>query len=51
MPIERDLNDAVMPLGARRTFRFGLVMALSLALGYGLAMPMPFFAPIFASRC
>ena len=26
-----------MPLGARRTFRFGAVMALSLVLAYGLA--------------
>jgi hypothetical protein len=37
-----------MPLGARRTFRFGAVMALSLVLAYGLATPLPFLAPIFA---
>ena len=37
-----------MPLGARRTFRFGAVVALSLVLAYGLATPMPFLAPIFA---
>jgi len=37
-----------MPLAARRTFRFGFTVALSLALAYGLAMPFPFFAPLFA---
>ncbi|MBO9715964.1 MAG: DUF2955 domain-containing protein [Pseudoxanthomonas sp.] len=38
----------VMPLAARRVFRFGTVAALALALAYGLAMPMPFLAPLFA---
>ena len=38
-----------MPLGARRTFRLASVVALSLALGYGFAMPLPFFAPFFGS--
>lgn len=37
-----------MPLGARRSFRFGAVVALTLALAYGLATPMPFLAPMFA---
>lgn len=37
-----------MPLGARRSFRFGAVVALSLALAYGLATPLPFLAPMFA---
>jgi len=36
-----------MPLGARRTFRLGLVTALSLALAYGLGLQFPFFAPLF----
>jgi len=35
------------PLGARRTFRLGLVTALSLALAYGLGVQFPFFAPLF----
>ena len=37
----------MMPLGARRTFRLASVVALSLALAYGLDMPLPFFAPLF----
>jgi hypothetical protein len=37
-----------MPLGARRTFRLALILALSLALAYGSRMPLPFFAPVFA---
>jgi hypothetical protein len=36
-----------MPLGARRTFRLALVVALSLALAYGFDIPLPFFAPLF----
>ena len=36
-----------MPLGARRTYRLGLVTALSLALAYGLGVQFPFFAPLF----
>ena len=40
--------DVAMPLGARRTFRLGLVTALSLALAYGLGMQFPFLAPLFA---
>jgi len=38
-----------MPLAARRTFRLASVVALSLALGYGLGMPLPFFAPFFGA--
>ena len=37
-----------MPLAARRTFRFGAVASLSLALAYGFATPLPFLAPLFA---
>lgn len=37
-----------MPLGARRTFRFGAVVALALLLAYGLGAPLPFIAPVFA---
>ncbi|MET0549943.1 MAG: DUF2955 domain-containing protein [Xanthomonas sp.] len=33
---------------ARRTFRLASVVALSVALAYGLAMPLPFMAPLFA---
>src|SRR5687768_12130728 len=36
-----------MPIGARRTFRLASVVALSLAIGYGIDMPLPFFAPLF----
>jgi len=37
-----------MPVAARRVFRLGLTMALALACGYGLALPLPFLAPLFA---
>ncbi len=37
-----------MPVETRRIFRVSLTMALSLAVAYGLALPMPFLAPIFA---
>lgn len=37
-----------MPLGARRTFRFGAIASLSLALAYGFDTPLPFLAPLFA---
>jgi hypothetical protein len=37
-----------MPIGARRTFRFAAVVALSLVFAYGLRMPLPFLAPVFA---
>jgi len=37
-----------MPLGARRIFRLSLTVALALAAGYALALPLPFLAPLFA---
>jgi len=37
----------VLPIGARRTFRLGSVVALSLAFAYGLGMPLPYLAPLF----
>jgi hypothetical protein len=36
-----------MPIGTRRTFRLAAVVALSLAIAYGIGMPLPFFAPLF----
>ncbi|HSC67669.1 MAG TPA: DUF2955 domain-containing protein, partial [Cellvibrio sp.] len=41
-------SPALMPLGARRTFRFGSVVAISLLLAYAFGAPMPFFTPLFA---
>jgi len=35
-------------IGARRVFRLSLTVAVSLAAGYGLALQIPFLAPIFA---
>lgn len=37
-----------MHIQARRVFRMSLTMALSLAIGYGLSLPLPFIAPLFA---
>ena len=37
-----------MHLQARRVFRLSAVLAGSLALGYALALPLPFIAPVFA---
>ena len=37
-----------MPIASRRTFRLGFTVALSLALAYGMALPLPYLAPIFA---
>src|SRR5262245_30081879 len=37
----------MMPIGARRTFRLGFVVALSLAVGYAMELQFPFFAPLF----
>lgn len=36
-----------MHIGARRVFRLSLIVALSLVVGYGLALDMPFLAPLF----
>jgi hypothetical protein len=38
----------MLPIGARRTFRLGSVVAVSLAAAYGLGMQFPYFAPLFA---
>lgn len=38
-----------MQIGARRVFRLALTMALSLAVAYGLSLPLPFMAPLFAT--
>ena len=38
-----------MHIGARRVFRLALTMALSLAVAYGLSLPLPFMAPLFAA--
>ena len=37
-----------MPLAARRVFRLSWTVALSLACAYGLQLPLPFLAPLFA---
>ena len=37
-----------MHIQARRIFRLSLTTALALAVAYGLAMPLPFLAPLFA---
>jgi hypothetical protein len=37
-----------MPIYARRVFRLSLTTALSLAVAYAMALPLPFLAPIFA---
>jgi hypothetical protein len=37
-----------MPVLARRVFRVSLTTALSLAIAYGMALPLPYMAPIFA---
>ena len=37
-----------MPIAARRTFRLGFVVALSLAFAYGLGIPLAFLAPLLA---
>lgn len=42
------MRTDALPLSARRTFRLAAVAALSLALAYGFAMPLPFLAPVFA---
>ena len=37
-----------MPIEARRVFRLSFAFALALAIGYGLALNVPFIAPLFA---
>ena len=37
-----------MPLGSRRVFRLGLTTALTLVIAYGLPIPFPYIAGIFA---
>lgn len=37
-----------MPVQARRVFRLALTVALTLAISYGMALDMPFIAPLFA---
>jgi len=37
-----------LPVGARRTFRLSLTAALALVVAYGMALPLPFIAPLFA---
>lgn len=37
-----------MHIAAKRVFRLSLTMALSLAVAYGSAQPLPFIAPLFA---
>lgn len=38
----------VLPVQARRVFRLGLTMALSLAAGYAIPLDLPYLAPLFA---
>ena len=37
-----------MQLQARRVFRLSAVLAVSLALAYAMAVPLPYIAPVFA---
>lgn len=41
-------GQADMHIQARRIFRLSLTTALALAAAYGLAVPLPFLAPLFA---
>jgi hypothetical protein len=36
------------PIAARRTFRMAIVVSLASCIAYGIAMPMPFYAPMLA---
>jgi len=38
----------VIPLPARRVYRVATVVAVSLAVAYGLALPLPYMAPLLA---
>jgi len=51
MPIEATRfrrHKQGMSIGARRVFRLGLVVSLATAIAYGMALPLPYLAPIFA---
>lgn len=48
MPTEVLSSPWGLPLNSRRTFRFAFVLALALVAAYGLALPFPYFAPLFA---
>ncbi len=37
-----------LPVAARRAFRLSLTAALALVLAYGMRLPLPFIAPLFA---
>ncbi len=37
-----------LPIGARRTFRLSLTVALALVVAYAMQLPLPFIAPLFA---
>ena len=37
-----------MQVEARRTFRLSLTVSLALAGAYAFALPLPYFAPLFA---
>jgi hypothetical protein len=41
-------GNSKVPLVARRIFRVSLTAALTLAIAYGAAFPIPFIAPLFA---
>jgi hypothetical protein len=43
----RTVNKPVLALGARRVFRLSFCAALSVFIAYGMAVPLPFLAPIF----
>ena len=38
----------MLPIAARRVFRLSLTVALALAVSYGMAVTLPFIAPLFA---
>jgi hypothetical protein len=46
MPINR--LTIALPLPARRVFRGSLVIALALLIAYGMALPLPYLAPLIA---
>lgn len=44
----RQRGKADMPVATRRVFRLNFTVALSLVIGYGLGLDMPYLVPIFA---